>query len=91
MCSNLDSCACHSFRGGQFYLVDPAALVKGERAMASREVEWRASGDLVIFAANRHETAASGQARNWLHGFREVAAGPGGAASSHLAVVGLME
>jgi len=72
------------FTGGDFYIVDPAAPAK------TRQVQWRASGDLIVFAANSKEKA-EGAPRNWLHGFREVVAGSAGAAGCHLCVVGLLE
>ena len=76
------------FTGGEFYITSPGAPVDD----ATRQIAWRMPGDLVIFAANAHECTADGrEPRSWLHGFREVRSGSGGAESSHLCVVGLLE
>ena len=74
------------FTSGEFYITSPGA------AEPTRQIEWSASGDLVVFAANAKEYAAEGQSpRNWLHGFREVKSGAAGVGASHLCVVGLLE
>ena len=76
------------FTGGEFYITSPGAPADD----ATRQIAWRMPGDLVIFAANAHECTADGrEPRSWLHGFREVRSGSGGAESSHLCVVGLLE
>ena len=78
------------FDGGQLYLIDPAAAAEGApAAVAQRTVQWKARGDLVIFAANGKE--AANPPKNWLHGFRQVKAGSAGAEQCHMSVVGLLE
>ena len=78
------------FSGGQMYIVDPAAVTAGSAdAIATRQAEWQASGDLVVFAANAKEAADA--PKGWLHGFREVRPGSSGPARCQLCVVGLLE
>jgi len=79
------------FGGGQLYIIDPATAAAASAEDATRQVEWLASGDLVIFAANSKEAAEGRDARNWLHGFREVVSGREGAQKCHLCVIGLLE
>ena len=57
------------------YTLPTSLLLNSEYldAIATRQVEWQASGDLVVFAANAKEAADAPS--NWLHGFREVGAG----------------
>ena len=68
---------------------------EGEVAMrqvdqvATRQVEWRSSGDLVLFAANCKEAASA--PKNWLHGFREVRPARAGAERCQMCVIGLLE
>ena len=81
------------FNGGELYIVDPAAVYAGA-ADHTRCEPWQDVGDLVVFAANAKEAAASGcgaPPRAWLHGFKEVTSGTREEANCHLCVVGLME
>ncbi|KAL3933472.1 MAG: hypothetical protein SGPRY_000263 [Prymnesium sp.] len=78
------------FCGGQLYIIDPEAIVAGAvDAISTRQVEWKRSGDLVIFAANAAEAADC--PKNWLHGFREISTGCVHKAQCHLCVVGVLE